>query len=254
MSAPKLLAWDIEMRPIEAYRWGLYDQSPVGLNQIIRPGCMISFAARWIDEPKSSIEFYRVRGETPEEIKESRLGMLGLLWNFMDQADGLVSWNGQGFDTKHANREFIEVGWAPYSPIQEIDLMRVVKKVAKFPSNKLDYVAKVLLGKGKVSHEGFDLWVKCMANDPKAWARMERYNKQDVHLLIELYNYLLPWIDTVPNRNLFDGYAGCPKCGSEHIQRRGYRMTKVAKYARYQCQDCGSWSSIGKAEQTVEVR
>jgi hypothetical protein len=253
MSAPKLLAWDIEMRPLEAYRWGLYDQSPVGLNQIIRPGGMISFAARWVDEPKSSIVFHRV-GRDTVTYAQSRIDMLKALHDLMDEADGLVSWNGQGFDTKHANREFIEMGWAPYSPTQEIDLMRVVKKVAKFPSNKLDYVAQALLGKGKVSHEGFNLWVKCMANDPKAWARMEKYNKQDVHLLIELYNYLLPWIDTIPNRNLFDGYDGCPRCGSGNVQRRGHRVTKVAKYARYQCQDCGGWGSTGKAEERTDIR
>jgi hypothetical protein len=252
----KIWAWDIEMRPLEAYRWGLYDQSPVSLNQIIKPGGMISWAGRWIDAPKKDIEFYRVggMGDSPIMMSLSRIEMLEKLYARMDEADALVSWNGQGFDTKHANREFIQLGWAPYSDVKEIDLMRAVKKVAKFPSNKLDYVSQALLGKGKVSHEGFNLWVQCMANDPKAWTRMERYNKQDVHLLVELYEYLLPWLDAVPNWNLYGGYDGCPRCGSDHIQRRGYRTTKVSKFARYQCQDCGAWSSSGKAEERADIR
>jgi DNA polymerase elongation subunit (family B) len=249
----KLLAWDIEMRPIEAFRWGLYDQSPVSLGQIIKPGGMISFAARWIDEPKSSIVFHRVDGTDDDEMQQSRVNMLWSLYDLMDQADGLVSWNGQGFDTKHANREFVELGWSPYSEVKEIDLMRAVKKKFKFPSNKLEYVANALLGKGKVSHEGFALWVKCMNNDPKAWARMEKYNKQDVHLLIELYNYLLPWLDTVPNWNLYGG-AGCSKCGSGNLHSRGYRTTRVAKYQQFQCQDCRGWTSVGRADLTVEKR
>lgn len=250
----KVLAWDIEMRPIGAYRWGLYDQSPVSLNQIIEPGGMISFASRWLGEPKSKIRFHRVEGDSQSSLLESRVDMLTALYGLMDEADALVSWNGKAFDTKHANREFIQLGWGPYSDVKEIDLMLAAKKVAKFPSNKLEYVAQLLLGKGKANHEGFELWVKCMANDPKAWKRMEKYNKQDVHLLVELYNYLLPWIDAVPNHNLYDGYDGCPKCGSDNIQRRGFRTTKVAKYARYQCRDCGSWSSSGKAEERVDIR
>jgi hypothetical protein len=224
MNAPKILAWDIEMRPIQAYRWGLYDQSPVGLNQIIRPGGMISYAARWVDQPKSSIVYQDI-------ARDGLAPMLQGIWNLIDEADALVSWNGQKFDTKKVNTEFALQNWGPPSEAKEIDLMLAVKKRMAFPSNKLEYVANALLGKGKVSHEGFNLWVKCLAGDPKAWAQMEKYNKQDVHLLIELYEYLLPWVDTIPNRNLFDGFDGCPRC-----------------------MDCGGWSSTGKAEDRAEMR
>ena len=48
----KLLAWDIETLPHEVYRWGFYDQSPVALNQVIKPGGVMSYAARWVDSPK----------------------------------------------------------------------------------------------------------------------------------------------------------------------------------------------------------
>jgi DNA polymerase elongation subunit (family B) len=253
MNAPRILAWDIETSPHAGYVWGLWNQN-IGLSQIIKPGGMISFSARWVDEPKSSTMFEHVSGTTEAQLVESRGKMLGTLYSLLDEADGLVSWNGKNFDTRKANAEFIKLGWGPYSEAKEIDLMRAVKKVASFPSFKLEHIAQVLLGKGKVQHEGFALWIKCMADDPKAWARMGRYNRQDVDLLIELYYYLLPWIDTIPNRNLFDGYDGCPKCGSDNVQRRGSRVTKVAKYARYQCQDCGSWASIGKAEERVDIR
>ena len=247
MNAPKILAWDIEMRPLEAYRWGLYDQSPVGLNQIIRPGGMISYAARWVGQPKSSIVYQDIANDGLSSMLK---GIHGLI----EEADALLSWNGQKFDTKKVNTEFVLQKMAPPAPTAEIDLMLAVKKRMAFPSNKLEYVANALLGKGKVSHEGFGLWAKCLAGDPKAWARMATYNKQDVHLLVELYEYLLPWVDTIPNRNLFDAYDGCPRCGSDHVQRRGYRYTKVSKFARYQCMDCGGWSSVGKAEDRAEMR
>lgn len=254
MNAPRILAWDIETRPHEVYRWSLFDKNPVGLSQIIRPGGMISYAARWIDEPKSSCTFVHAHGDTDAEVLDSKVQMLTSLYALFEEADGLVSWNGKGFDTKKANTEFIQLGWAPPPKPAEIDLMLAVKKVADFPSNKLEYIANILLGKGKVKNSGFDLWLRVMANDPKGWQDMGTYNRQDVNLLVDLYEYLLPWIDTIPNRNLFDGYDGCPKCGSDHIQRRGYRYTKVSKFARYQCLDCGGWSSVGKAEDRAEVR
>lgn len=250
----KLLAWDIETLPHEVYRWGFYDQSPVALNQVIKPGGVMSFAARWVGSPKSEIIFRSVQGSTDAERAEAKGDMLGTIYGLIDEADALISWNGQKFDTKRINTEFVQMGWTPPAEAKEIDLMLAVKKRMAFPSNKLEYVANALLGKGKVQHEGFNLWLKCMEGDAKAWARMEKYNKQDVHLLIDLYERLLPWVDTVPNRNLFDGYDSCPRCGSDNVQRRGYRVTKISKFARYQCQDCGGWSSVGKAEERAEMR
>lgn len=243
----KLLAWDLETRPHQVFRWGFYDQSPVALNQVVRPGGVMSYAARWVDAPKSEIIYQDV-------FTDGQVPMLQGIHGLIDEADGLVSWNGQKFDTKRINAEFVLQGWAPPSEAKEVDLMLAVKKRMAFPSNKLEYVANALLGKGKVQHEGFNLWVKCMEGDPKAWARMSKYNKQDVHLLIELYERLLPWVDTIPNRNLFDAYDGCPRCGSDHVQRRGYRYTRISKFARYQCMDCGGWSSVGKAEDRAEMR
>lgn len=242
----KLLAWDIETLPHEVYRWGFYDQSPVALNQVIKPGGVMSYAARWIDAPKSEIIY--------QDLRDGKEVMLQGIYNLIEDADGLVSWNGQKFDTKRINTEFVQLGWSPPSEAKEIDLMLAVKKRMAFPSNKLEYVANALLGKGKVQHEGFNLWLKCIAGDTKAWDRMGKYNKQDVHLLVELYERLLPWVDTIPNRNLFDAYDGCPRCGSDHVQRRGYRYTKISKFARYQCLDCGGWSSVGKAEDRAEMR
>ena len=30
-------------------------------------------------------------------------------------------------------------------------------------------------------------------------------------------------------------------CGSHKLQRRGYSVTTSGRYARYQCQSCGTW-------------
>ena len=33
----------------------------------------------------------------------------------------------------------------------------------------------------------------------------------------------------------------CSNCGSDALQKRGFHRTKVSKFQRFQCTDCGSW-------------
>jgi hypothetical protein len=133
--------------------------------------------------------------------------------------------------------------------------MKVVKSQFRFPSNKLDYVAQKLGVGAKVKHSGFDLWLKCMAGDNKAWAEMKKYQIQDVDLLVELYEKLLPWIPNHPDRPLYDGLEdGCVNCASQNLERRGYAVSSTGKYQRYQCQDCGKWQRGSKSELTSKMR
>ena len=241
----KILAYDIERVPASGYHWGIWQQN-IGINQLIEPGEMVSFAARWAHEPKREITFRST-------YHDGKLVMLDTLWTLLDEADAVLGYNTVGFDNKHVNTEFALAGYAPPSPAKQIDLMRVVKRQFKFLSNKLDFVADQLGVGRKVAHEGFGLWLKVMQGDARAWERFRRYNEQDVHLLVDLYKRLLPWITNHPNVSLYGG-SGCPKCGSSKLQSRGYRTTLIGQYQRFHCQACGAWSSSGKAAERVDVR
>jgi hypothetical protein len=122
-----------------------------------------------------------------------------------------------------------------------VDCLKEVKRMFRFQSNKLDFVSQALDIGAKSSHEGFELWVKCMKGDKDAWKRMEKYNRQDVRLLQDLYTKLRPWIEKHPNIGAFEDIPACPKCGSEKRQQRGYSVTQLLKYPRYQCMSCGGW-------------
>jgi hypothetical protein len=89
-----------------------------------------------------------------------------------------------------------------------------------------------------------------MDKDNAAWSRMEKYNIQDVILLEKLYYKLLPWIKSLPNRNLNSDNQVCPSCGGKHLHKRGVSQTLTATYQRYQCKGCGSWSQGTKAIKT----
>lgn len=229
----KILFLDLETSPNMAYVWGLWQQN-VSINQMISSTEVICFGARWLGEKK--VIFKSVHHDGKQE-------MLDTLWQLVNEADVLVGWNSQSFDSKHIKRELLENGYTPPSPYKELDLMRVVRSQFKFPSNKLDYVAQKLGVGAKVKHSGFDLWVSCMAGDNKAWTEMKKYQIQDVNLLIDLYDKLLPWIKNHPNKALHDDIAdGCPNCASTNMERRGFSYTVAGKYQRYQCRNCGKWT------------
>jgi uncharacterized protein YprB with RNaseH-like and TPR domain len=179
----KTLLLDIETTPMQVYAWGLWDQN-ISIDQIIKTTEMLCFGARWLDGKK--VIFKSVHHDGKE-------AMLKELHALMDEADVLVGWNSAAFDHKHINREFIEAKMAPPSTTKDLDLMSIAKANFLFPSNKLDYVAQKLGVGAKVKHSGFSLWIKCMDGDAKAWAEMKKYQIQDVNLLVDLYDVLLPW-------------------------------------------------------------
>jgi uncharacterized protein YprB with RNaseH-like and TPR domain len=179
----KILLLDIETTPMQVYTWGLWDQN-IGINQIIKSTEMMCFGAKWLGQ--KSVTFKSAH-------HDGKKTMLEELHKLMEEADVLVGWNSASFDHKHINREFLENGMLPTSPTKDLDLMTVTKANFQFPSNKLDYVAQKLGVGSKFKHSGFELWIKCMEGDDKAWREMKKYQIQDVQLLDSLYDILLPW-------------------------------------------------------------
>jgi hypothetical protein len=233
----KILFLDLETSPNLAHVWGLWDQN-VAINQLVSSTEVICFGARWMGEKKTMFRSVHHDGKK---------AMLDELHRLMNEADVLVGWNSMAFDSKHIKREFLENGYLPPSPYRELDLMRVVKDQFKFPSNKLDYVSQKLGVGAKVKHSGFDLWLGCMAGDKKAWAEMKKYQIQDVDLLLDLYDILLPWIKNHPHKGLHDAETdGCPNCGSDKLIARGVTHTASQSYKRYSCNNCGKWSRGNK--------
>lgn len=229
----KILLLDIENSPSVAHVWGLWQQN-VSLSQLQESAYVMCVAAKWLGEDEM---FYYSLHEN------GRKRMLKKIHKLLDEADAVVHYNGIRHDIPLLNKEFIEMGMLPPSPYKQIDLLVTAKRQFKFPSNKLEYVCKALGVGQKLKTIGHELWTRCMAGDAEAWDMMKEYNINDVIILEEVYNKLLPWIQRHTNYSIHNAVAAlcCPKCGGTHLQKRGYARTLASVFQRYQCKDCGSW-------------
>src|SRR6185312_7405260 len=191
----KTLLLDIETAPNLVHVWGLWQQN-VHIGQIIDAGYVLCWAAKWYGNKE-------VMFDSVHQSKPSK--MLKRIHKLIDEAEVVVHYNGRSFDMPTLNKEFIVANMTPPSPYKQVDLCRVAKEAFRFPSNKLEYIAKTLGLGEKTKHEGHELWIKCMKDDPEAWARMETYNRNDVVLLEAVYDRcgrgssLTPTMDSMTN-------------------------------------------------------
>lgn len=238
----KILLLDIETAPNLGYVWQLWQQN-LGVKQIVHGTYLLCWAAKWYGEKEIMFDSLH---------QSSKTKMVKGIHKLLDEADVVVHYYGSKFDVPMLNNEFVSLGLAPPAPYKQVDLKKVASDQFRFPSNKLEYVAKALgIGqKADVGANTFELWIACMNGDAKAWKKMEIYNIQDVRLLERLYDKFKPWIRNHPIHGTYSGDLVCPNCGSKHYQSRGKAHTKHLIYDRFQCTDCKTWfrstSSINK--------
>lgn len=241
----KTLLIDIETAPTLAWVWQLYEANAVGVE---KSWYILSVAFKWLGDDKiqtlSLPDF-----STYKTSKENDKMLLGAIWKLLDEADVIIAHNGDRFDLPKINARLLVNGFAPPSPYKTIDTLKIARNKFKFDSNRLDALARTLGFGRKLPHTGFDLWKGCMAGDKKSWKLMCDYNAHDVELLETLYLRIRAWATTHPNKNVYDGGNGCPRCGGHRMEKRGIQYTATSMKQRYHClkKDCGAWSS-GKSE------
>ena len=251
----KALVIDIETAPLESYTWGIWDQN-VGLDQIKTEWSILSYAAKWV--AGKEVFFNHTGGRGAKKVRDDK-PLMADLWNMLDTADIVVAQNGARFDIKKINARLVIHGFGPYSPIRVIDTLSVAKKHFGFTSNKLAWMSKYLTETKKSEHKkypGFELWLECLKDNPKAWGEMRKYNIQDVVATEQLYLKQRPWISNHPNAATFNYSEApqCPKCSSPRLQARGFSVLQAGKYQRFQCQECGGWSRGKDSLHTTDKR
>lgn len=242
---PKILCFDLENTALLSYHWGRWNQNirPI---QTIEESRVLCFGAKWLGGK------YTFRAE----YEHGRSEMLHTIRDLLTEADYVISWNGKRHDSKKIRTEFILEGVEPPREWAEIDLMAVAKRQFAFSSNSLDHVSQQLGVGQKVKHEGFfDIIPKVQAGDEKARRAFARYQKQDVLLLERLYERLEPWIPASLHPNVALGSSDdlCPRCGSDNLERRGFKYTATGAWQQYRCSN-GHWVRGSRRIATSELR
>jgi len=239
---PKILLFDIETTPITAFCWKVWDEN-ISPAQMLAPSELLCFAAKWLGERKTT---FRSRLECGK-VADSDRGLCQELWELLNSADIVVAHNGKAFDIKTMNARFAAHQLPPPAPYSTVDTCLLARKVFNFPHNSLNGLAKYLGIGSKVEHEGFALWVKCLAGDKAAWSRMRRYNIQDVALLERVYLRLRSWAKHPCMGLLYaDCKPRCACCGSTNlVELPATHKVNVSQFRAYRCRVCGKVSRTG---------
>jgi DNA polymerase elongation subunit (family B) len=238
----RVLVFDCETAPLTVYTWGLKDQF-ISNNQVIKDWYIIAWSAKWLGDPPSKIMYFDQRNKKNMTNDKE---LVGKIWKLLDEADIVVTQNGKNFDSTKLNARFIEHGMKPPSPYTHLDTYQILKKVASFSSNSLEFLSKKLCTKyKKLSHgkfPGMSLWVECLKGNKAAWNEMKKYNIHDVLSTEELYMKIRAWTpQTAPKVFIDKLRVTCTVCGSQHTRSEGIRFAGERPYRRIHCLTCGHW-------------
>lgn len=244
MEGPRVLVADIETFPIIARVWGMFKQN-ISLEQIVKDWSMMSFAAKWLQQP----EVFYLDNREQEDSRNDYLQLVAL-WHILQHTDMVVAHNGARFDLPKIKARLAINGFDPIPPVKVIDTLLLNRTAFGFTSQKLQYVSGQFSDTVKSEHKkypGWKLWVGCEEHDIGAWNECRAYNIDDIISLEEMYLATRGWHVGGPNFGPYteqpeDGGHVCPNCGSTDLTMKGKRHTQVGIYQRFKCSPCGAWS------------
>jgi len=210
-------------------------EKTIGPHQILKERAIICICWKWENEDKVN----HLKWDNNQCDKK----MLTTFVKEMEKADEVIGHNGDKFDLRWLRGRAIihQLNFPTY--VKSLDTLKKVRQAAYFNSNKLDYLAKLFLGYGKVDTGGFQLWVDiCENNDKSAMNKMVEYCKNDVVILEEVYHRINPYIthNTHVGVNKGNSKASCKSCGSEDIKLKRNVFTSAGTIQKHiECNKCG---------------
>lgn len=236
-SGAKILIFDIERlkgtAEIEFWSLSDYKNRRIHADSVITWPRTICVAWNWFGENK--IHFASEWDDGPE-------GMFQRVWEAFDEADILVGHNIAGFDIKHLNSAWRDLGLPPPSPYKVVDTLKEARKYFGDESKTLDALCKRLDLTAKTDKYDADTARAAVAGDKKAQKRIQGYNCGDITASLALYQRLRGWMPTHPHLGPFDDdrVPRCNQCNSQDITRNGTYLAVQIRYIQYRCQDCGA--------------
>jgi DNA polymerase elongation subunit (family B)/Zn ribbon nucleic-acid-binding protein len=249
---PKVLVFDIETSPIQAWTWRIGRNISIGHNQVTQESFILGWAAKWLGDSKVISDFV-----TPNEAKtQDQSRIIKSLYSLVNEADITITHNGDHFDRKKLNTAVTDLGLLPLTPSRSIDTYKVCKEKFNMESLKLDYLGERWFNEKKLA-TSFELWTQCMNGDQIALDYMKEYCKMDVKILEKVYYKIAPYIKNPPSLAILhdDEVSICPTCGgTEFDPIDKLYITQQNAFEMVRCVDCGAVNRTRKSVITKEKR
>jgi DNA polymerase elongation subunit (family B) len=232
----KRLVIDIETAMnLGGYFGPTYD---VNIAKVIQKGFVLGFAYKWLYKPKIYSCYI---WDFPLYKKDPRNDLMVIKkWiEVMQDSELIIGQNSDQFDNKVMYGRLLVHGLPPLAMPQSADTKKMVKRIARYDSNKLDDLGEQF-GYGKKIKTDIDLWWDCMMGIKKAQKEMVTYNKRDVALTEKVYLHLLPHALNHPNMATLLGRPDvCVHCGeNKGFVLNGFHHTRTSRKQRYRCNAC----------------
>jgi DNA polymerase elongation subunit (family B) len=236
-SRQRLLFFDVESAPAISFIWDLKVQGGyINPSMLIEPPFLLCWSAKWADSEE--ILSARLTGKEAEAQDDRRI--VDKLADLVRQADIVCGHNVDRFDLPKLNQRIAVHQLTPLGNVRSVDTLKKARQAFRFPSNRLDELAKALGLDGKMA-TGFDLWRKARAGHVPSLKYLSEYCDVDVLVLERVYAALSPHFKNMPR--LVDagewGAKACPSCGSADLEPDGLHRTSAQAYKRFRCTACG---------------
>ena len=229
----KVLFFDVETAPLLSLHWRTFKEN-ISPGQIVNHSFMLTWSAKWRGEK----EVLSARLTADEAKAQDDTRIVVELADLIRSADIIVAHNIDKFDLPVVNSRLLILQAEPLDVPKTIDTLKLSRASLRMSTNNLDNLAQQL-GLGRKIKTDFELWRRCYLGEVAALKEMETYNKQDVILLEQVFEKMLPYVKGVPR--LVDGSDAredaCPYCGSTKIWGRGWHRSPVNTYQKFQCQE-----------------
>lgn len=239
----KIMYVDIETSLCLAAVWRPGYNLTINPDQIVEESKIIMIAFKWMGESKVH-RFVWDKNKCDKNLLQKFCAEY-------EKADMVVAHNGNRFDLPWINGRIIYHKLPPIHQVPVEDTLKIIKKLGKFNSNKLDYLGKHLNIGRKLDHAGFKLWLDvCFSTGKKyskALSEMGRYCDQDVLLLEDFYKRILPY--HTPKVNVLGtSPLGCVKCGAIMTRNKAYTLIGGATKHQMRCLSCKATRTISDSQ------
>lgn len=231
-SGVKRLFWDIETSPNIGFFWRASEKTFIPYENVIREGAVICICYKWEGE-KEVHSLTWDKGDDRKAIIE--------FLKVARTADEMVAHYGDQFDIKWFNAQCLKHGLEPLHEPKTVDTFQIARKRFNLNSRRLDYLGKLLFGKGKIKTE-YGLWTAITLDDcKKSLDKMVAYCKEDVRLLERVYREIERFHGVKTHAGVLKGKErwSCPGCGSRLVRKVKRKTTpKGGLQFAMRCDDC----------------